>query len=45
MMMETSLYAREYIYVKKLLDSGQINLIQFIIGDHMQNMALMGWRD
>ena len=45
MMMETSLFTREYIYVKNMLDSGQIGRIQFIRSDHMQNMALEGWGD
>lgn len=45
MMMETSIYTREYIYVKKLLDSGKIGRIQFVRSDHMQNMALTGWGD
>ena len=45
MMMETSLYTREYIYVKELLDNGQFGRIQFIRSDHMQNMALTGWGD
>ncbi len=45
MMMETSLYTREYLYVKGLVDSGELGRIQYIKGDHMQNMALDGWGD
>lgn len=43
MMMETSLYTREYLYVKDRLDKGDFGRIQFIRSDHMQNMALDGW--
>ena len=45
MMMETSLYTREFLYVKNLLDTGQLGEIQFIRSDHMQNMSLTGWGD
>ena len=43
MMMETALYTREYLYVKNLVDQGNIGEIQFVRSDHMQNMALDGW--
>ncbi|MDK2980611.1 MAG: hypothetical protein PWQ55_958 [Chloroflexota bacterium] len=43
MMMETSLYTREYLYVKDMVDSGKIGRIQFVRSDHMQNMAMEGW--
>ncbi len=43
MMMETSLYTREFLYVKALKDSGKLGRIQFVRSDHMQNMALEGW--
>lgn len=43
MMMETSLYTREYLYVKDLVDTGKIGRIQFVRSDHMQNMAMEGW--
>lgn len=43
MMMETSLYTREYLYVKKMLDEGKIGRLQFVRSDHMQNMAMEGW--
>lgn len=42
-MMETSLYTREYLYVKALKDEGKLGRIQYIKGDHMQNMELDGW--
>jgi predicted dehydrogenase len=43
MMMETSLYTREFLYVKDLVDTGKIGRIQFVRSDHMQNMAMEGW--
>ena len=43
MMMETSLYTREFLFVKKMLEQGEIGEIQFIRSDHMQNMAMEGW--
>jgi len=43
MMMETSLYTREFLYVKELKDSGKLGRIQFVRSDHMQNMAMEGW--
>ena len=43
MMMETSLYTREYLYVKKLHEQGKFGKIQFIRSDHLQNMMLDGW--
>jgi predicted dehydrogenase len=45
MMMETSLYTREFLGVKKMLEQGEIGRIQFIKGEHMQNMSLDGWGD
>lgn len=45
MMMETSLYTREYLYVKKLNSEGKFGKIQFIRSDHLQNMMLAGWGD
>lgn len=45
MMMETSLYTREYLYVRKMRDRGELGRIQYIKGDHMQNMSLEGWGD
>lgn len=43
MMMETSIYTREYFYVKNLRDSGELGKIQFLRGAHQQNMGLPGW--
>jgi predicted dehydrogenase len=43
MMMETSVYTREFIYAKRLVDSGDFGRIQFLRGAHMQEMA--GWPD
>lgn len=43
MMMETAVYTREYLYVKKLVESGQLGRIQFVRGSHMQDMGLEGW--
>ena len=45
MMMETSLYTREYLYVKALHEQGKFGRIQFMRSDHMQNMMLSGWGD
>lgn len=42
-MMETSLYTREFIAVRKMYESGELGRIQYIKGDHMQNMLLPGW--
>lgn len=44
-MMETALYTREYLYVKDLKERGELGRIQFVKGDHMQNMELDGWGD
>ncbi|MBK1878530.1 Gfo/Idh/MocA family protein [Pelagicoccus mobilis] len=41
MMMETVVYAREYLYVKDLYDSGEMGRLQFLRGSHQQEMA--GW--
>ncbi len=38
MMMETSLYTRNYLYAKEMLDSGKIGNIQFMRGAHYQDM-------
>ena len=43
MMMETSLYTREFLYVKSLNDEGKLGRLQFVRSDHMQNMAMEGW--
>ena len=41
MMMETVVFAREFIYVKKMFDSGLMGRLQFMRGSHQQEMA--GW--
>jgi predicted dehydrogenase len=43
MMMETSLYTREYLYLKERVLKQEFGRIQFMRSDHMQNMALDGW--
>lgn len=41
MMMETVVYAREYLFVKEMYDKGELGRIQFIRGSHQQDME--GW--
>lgn len=41
MMMETTVYSREFLYVKELRDSGELGRIQFLRAAHHQEMA--GW--
>jgi predicted dehydrogenase len=41
MMMETVVFSREFIFVKKMFDSGQMGRLQFMRGSHQQEMA--GW--
>jgi len=41
MMMETVVYSREFIFVKRLFDSGEMGRLQFMRGSHQQEMA--GW--
>lgn len=43
MMMETAVYTREFLYVKKLVDSGKLGRTQFLRGSHIQDMGLEGW--
>ncbi len=43
MMMETAVYTREFLYFKKLYDTGEIGRLQFLRGSHQQNMSLPGW--
>jgi predicted dehydrogenase len=43
MMMETAVYTREFLFAKRLVDSGELGRIQFLRGAHMQEMA--GWPD
>jgi predicted dehydrogenase len=42
MMMETSAYTREFLYVKNLRDSGKMGKIQFLRGSHLQDMEEWG---
>lgn len=41
MMMETVVYAREYLFVKDLYEKGELGRIQFLRGSHQQDMD--GW--
>jgi len=41
MMMETVVYAREYLFAKELYDRGALGRIQFLRGSHQQDMD--GW--
>ena len=41
MMMETVLYAREFLFMKELYDNGELGKIQFIKATHQQDMD--GW--
>jgi predicted dehydrogenase len=43
MMMETVVYAREYLFAKELYDHGELGRIQFLRGSHQQDMD--GWPD
>jgi len=41
MMMETVVYAREYLYIKELLTKGKLGKLQFLQASHQQDMD--GW--
>ena len=41
MMMETTVYSREFLYVKDLYEKGELGRIQFLRASHQQEMA--GW--
>jgi predicted dehydrogenase len=41
MMMETVVYAREYLFMKELLDAGKLGKLQFVQATHQQDMD--GW--
>ena len=43
MMMETVVYAREFLYMKSLYDSGELGKLQFLKASHQQDMD--GWPD
>ena len=38
MMMETAVYTYQYLYVKEMVDNGEIGHIQFLRGSHYQDM-------
>ncbi|WP_037144081.1 Gfo/Idh/MocA family protein [Rhodococcoides fascians] len=42
MMMETAVYTREFLFVRDLLDRGELGRIQFLRGSHQQDMTV-GW--
>ena len=41
MMMETVVYAREYLFIKELYDTGELGKLQFLQASHQQDMD--GW--
>jgi predicted dehydrogenase len=41
MMMETVVYSREYLFMKELLDRGELGKLQFVQASHQQDMD--GW--
>lgn len=41
MMMETTIYSREFLFVKELYEKGELGRIQFLRASHQQEMA--GW--
>jgi len=41
MMMETTIYSREYLYLKELYQKGELGKLQFFRSSHQQNMR--GW--
>jgi len=41
MMMETVVYAREFLYIKELYDRGELGKVQFLRASHHQDMT--GW--
>ena len=41
MMMETSIYTREFLFIREMRDCGKLGRIQFMRGCHQQEMA--GW--
>jgi len=43
MMMETTVYAREFLYIKQLYSSGELGKLQFLQATHHQDMD--GWPD
>ena len=43
MMMETTLYTYQFLYAKRMKETGELGRIQFLRGSHYQDMA--GWPD
>jgi predicted dehydrogenase len=43
MMMETVIYSREFLFIKEMVDKGEMGKIQFIQASHQQDMD--GWPD
>ncbi len=43
MMMETVLYAREFLFVKEMYEKGELGKVQFLKASHQQDME--GWPD
>ena len=43
MMMETVVYAREFLFMKELYDTGELGKVQFLKASHQQDMD--GWPD
>jgi predicted dehydrogenase len=41
MMMETTIYAREFLYIQQLYENGDLGKVQFIRSSHQQDMT--GW--
>ncbi len=41
MMMETVVYAREFLFMKELYDKGELGKVQFLHATHQQDMD--GW--
>jgi len=42
-MMETTVFTREYLFVKEMLDKGDLGRIQFVRAAHHQEMAAGNW--
>jgi predicted dehydrogenase len=43
MMMETTVFTREFLHVRELVRAGKVGKIQFLRGSHQQNMSMPGW--
>ena len=42
-MMETTVFTREYLFVKEMLDKGELGRLQFVRAAHHQEMAAGNW--